>query len=224
MIEVTHMIIANNICKSYNGVPVLKNVDLCVQKGEFVSIMGESGSGKSTLLGILGGNIEPTEGKVYVDGICITDANDRSLSKLRRTKLGFVFQSLNLIPTLNAEDNILLPIYLEKGNIKEKKEKLKELANTIGISHLMKAFPEKMSGGEAQRVAIARALLHDPSVLMLDEPTGSLDSKNAIALLELLSYLNKELGLTVIQVTHSSRAAAFGSRTVSICDGNVKTL
>ncbi len=215
------MIIAENIYKSYNGNAVLHGIDLKVNRGEFLSIMGESGSGKSTFLGILGGNLRPDSGSVTIDGESITSADDKTLSRLRRTKLGFVFQSLNLIPTLNAEDNILLPIYLDKGDISAKKDKLTELAKLLRISHLMRSFPEKMSGGEAQRVAIARAVLHDPSVLMLDEPTGSLDSKNAESLLTLLRELNQNMGLTVIQVTHSARAAAFGTRTVGIADGKL---
>ena len=218
------MIIAKNICKSYGEARILKNIDLTVRDGEFLSVMGESGSGKSTLLGILGGNIPASSGEVTIDRESITGADDKTLSRLRRTKLGFVFQNLNLVPTLNAYDNIMLPIYLNRESVREKRARLEELSSIIGISHLMKAFPEKMSGGEAQRVAIARAILHDPSVLMLDEPTGSLDSKNSEALLDLLKRLNSELGLTVIQVTHSARAASYGNRTLTICDGRLETL
>ena len=218
------MIIAENITKSYGNTTVLHGIDLKVNKGDFLSIMGESGSGKSTLLAILAGNLRPDTGKVTIDGESVTDADDKTLSRLRRTKLGFVFQSLNLIPTLNAEDNILLPIYLNGGYVRESRKKLTELADLIGISDILKSFPEKMSGGQAQRVAIARAMLHDPSVLMLDEPTGSLDSKNSEQILSLLSELNKKYGVTVIQVTHSARAAAYGNRTVGIADGKISTL
>jgi len=218
------MIIAENITKSYGDTPVLHGIDLCVEQGEFLSIMGESGSGKSTLLGILAGNIRPDSGSVTIDGESITDANDKTLSRLRRTKLGFVFQSLNLIPTLNAEDNILLPIYLHGGNLKESRKKLTELSKLIGIGALLSTFPEKMSGGQAQRVAIARAMLHDPSVLMLDEPTGSLDSKNSDQILTLLKDINQKYGVTVIQVTHSAKASAYGTRTVGISDGILQTL
>ena len=213
------MIVAKNICKSYNGRLVLNDVSLTVNDGEFVSIMGESGSGKSTLLGILGGNIKPCSGVVELDGVKIDHADTKALAKLRRTKLGFVYQSLNLIPTLNAYDNIMLPIYLGRADVSQKKKQLEEIASAVGITHVLRAFPEKMSGGEAQRVAIARALLHDPSVLLLDEPTGMLDSKNSVAFLELLSSLNRERGITIVQVTHSKRAAAYGTRIISICDG-----
>lgn len=215
------IIVAKDIRKSYRSLPVLRGIDLSVRRGEFLSIMGESGSGKSTLLSILGGNIKPDGGEVTLDGISVTKAGDRELSRLRRTKLGFVFQSLNLIPTLNAKDNILLPIYLDHASVKNAGQKLDALADTLGIAHLLSSFPEDMSGGEAQRVAIARAMIHDPSVLMLDEPTGSLDSKNACALLELLSKLSRDSSLTVIQVTHSKRAARYGNRTVGICDGEL---
>ncbi len=218
------MITAENITKSYNGTTVIHGIDLTVNKGDFLSIMGESGSGKSTLLGILGGNIKPDSGSVTLDGESITDADDKTISRLRRTKLGFVFQSLNLIPTLNAEDNILLPIYLNGGDLKENRKKLSELSKLIGIDKILSSFPEKMSGGQAQRVAIARAMLHEPSVLMLDEPTGSLDSKNSDQILVLLNDLNQKYGVTVIQVTHSEKAAAYGTRTVGISDGKLLTL
>ena len=218
------MIIAENIIKSYCGTPVLHGIDLKVNTGDFLSIMGESGSGKSTLLGILAGNLRPDSGRVTLDGESITDADDKTLSRLRRTKLGFVFQTLNLIPTLNAEDNILLPIYLNGGDLKKSRKQLGELTNLMGINGLLSSFPEKMSGGQAQRVAIARAMLHEPSVLMLDEPTGSLDSKNSEQILDLLKDINEKYGITVIQVTHSARAAAYGNRTVGIADGRLQTL
>lgn len=220
----SEILIAKNIYKSYGNTPVLKNINLSVKRGEFLSIMGESGSGKSTLLSILGGNIKPDAGEVFIDGVCISSASDKELSALRRTSLGFVFQSLNLIPTLNITDNIMLPIYLHRANVSEARERLCELCEKLGISHLLSAFPEDISGGEAQRAAIARAMLHSPSVLMLDEPTGSLDSKNACSLLELLAKLNAENALTVIQVTHSNRAASYGNRTVGICDGELLSL
>lgn len=215
---------AEKIYKSYGNTPILKGIDLSVSKGEFLSIMGESGSGKSTLLSILAGNLRPDGGSVTLDGVCISTASDRELSELRRTSLGFVFQSLNLIPTLTLLDNILLPIYLQRGNVNEARERLSPLAKTLSIESLLSSFPEDVSGGQAQRAAIARAMLHSPSVLMLDEPTGSLDSKNACALLELLALLQRENSLTVIQVTHSRRAASYGDRTVGICDGELYTV
>lgn len=215
---------AKGIKKSYNGREILSGVDLSVKRGEFLSIMGESGSGKTTFLSILGGNLKPDSGEVTLDGVSVSSATDSELALLRRTKLGFVFQSLNLIPTLNAADNILLPIYLHRADICEAREKMLSLAQTLKISHLLSSFPEDMSGGEAQRVAIARAMIHDPLVLMLDEPTGNLDSANAHTLLEMLTDLNSTHSLTVLQVTHSTRAASYGSRTLGMCDGRLYDL
>lgn len=218
------MLIAKNVKKSYENREVLKGVDLVVADGEFVSIMGESGSGKSTLLSILSGNIAPDEGSVSFDGFEISSADERSIAKFRRGDLGFVYQSLNLISTLSAEDNILLPLYLSKADIVEGRERMKKLADRIGISHLLASMPENMSGGERQRVAIARALIHNPKIIMLDEPTGSLDSKSTKEVLELLSDLHKEMGISIIQVTHSMDAAQYADRIIYVKDGEVSSL
>ena len=215
------MIRAEKIYKSYGDNEILHGVDLTVEDGEFLSIMGESGSGKSTLLGILSGNIQPSEGSVLIDGIDICGLGERELAKMRRTKLGFVYQTLNLISTLNGEENILLPLYLDKANIKNGRARMAELAEIMGISHVLRSFPEQMSGGERQRVAIARALIHDPSVIMLDEPTGSLDSGSTENVLQLLKKINKEMGITIIQVTHSADAANYGDRTVILSYGRM---
>ncbi len=214
------MIYAEGIRKSFEGKEILRGVDVSVEQGEFLSIMGKSGSGKSTLLGVLSGNLKADAGKVLFDGEDICSMNDKKLSKLRRTKLGFVYQTLNLIPTLNAEDNIMLPLFLDK-TASSTKISLNELCEYLEISHLMKKFPSDMSGGERQRVAIARSLIHDPSVIMLDEPTGSLDSKNGEKVMELLKKINSEKGVTVIQVTHSPDGASYGNRTVILSDGEV---
>ena len=146
---------------------------------------------------------------------------ERELAALRRTSLGFVYQSLNLIPTLNARDNILLPLLLDRKDLSRGKEKMQELADYLRIGHLLTAFPNTMSGGERQRVAIARAMVHDPLVLMLDEPTGSLDSRSTREVMELLRELNQSRGVTVVQVTHSADAAAYGTRTVTLHDGRL---
>ena len=215
------MIKAIGIRKSYGEAQILRGIDLTVEKGEFVSIMGKSGSGKSTLLNILAGNLQPDAGSVLLDGEDIAKAKEKRMAKLRRTKLGFVYQSLNLIGTLDGKDNILLPLYLNKDDIRVAKPHLEELARYLGIEHLLSRFPDQMSGGERQRVAIARSMLHEPLVLMLDEPTGSLDNRSTLEVMELLCRINKERNVTVVQVTHSEEAAAFGSRIVRLSDGEV---
>ncbi len=216
------MLQAISLYKSYERRSVLTDVSLAVEDGEFVSIMGESGSGKSTLLNILAGNLRPDSGQVMLDGTLLSQADDNTLSALRRTRLGFVYQSLNLIPTLNGADNILLPLYLHRKNAKESRDELNELAEFLHISHLLTAMPATMSGGERQRVAIARAMLHHPTVLFLDEPTGSLDSQSANHVMELLKRLNQEKGVTVLQVTHSAIGAGYGNRIIRIRDGRVE--
>ena len=200
---------------------MLKGVSLTINDGEFVSIMGESGSGKSTLLSILAGNTRADGGSVILDGEDISAFSEKELARLRREKLGFVYQSLNLIPTLSAEDNILLPAYLAKKPKEYAKSRLVYLAEQLEITPLLKKLPDHMSGGERQRVAIARALINEPEIIMLDEPTGSLDSRTTGEVLALLSFINKEYGITVIQVTHSLEAAKTGTRIIRISDGQV---
>ena len=217
------MLTAKNVKKSYNKREILRGVDLEIKDGEFVSIMGESGSGKSTLLSILAGNATPDEGEVTFDGFSVSTAAESELAKWRRTDLGFVYQSLNLISTLNAEDNILLPLYLAKEDVRAGREYMRILAERMGISHLLSAMPDSMSGGERQRVAIARALIHRPKLLLLDEPTGSLDSKSTTEVLELISDLHREMGIAVVQVTHSYDAAKYADRIILIKDGEVVT-
>ena len=217
------MLIAKNVKKSYNNREILKGVDLEIGDGEFVSIMGESGSGKSTLLSILAGNLRPDEGEVSFDGFVVSTASERELAKWRRGDLGFVYQSLNLVSTLSAEDNILLPLYLAHEDIKAGREYMLALAERMNIRHLLSSMPGSMSGGERQRVAIARALIHHPKILLLDEPTGSLDSSSTLEVLRLISELNKELGVAVVQVTHSYDAAKYADRIIHVKDGEVVT-
>lgn len=215
------MLIAQDIVKKYKSQQVLRSVSLTINDGEFVSIMGESGSGKSTLLSILSGNMKADSGSVFLDGEDISEFTEKELALLRREKLGFVYQSLNLIPTLSAEDNILLPAYLAKKSKEYAKNRLVYLAEQLEITPLLKKLPDDMSGGERQRVAIARALINEPKIIMLDEPTGSLDSRTTSEVLALLSFINKEYGITVIQVTHSLEAAKTGTRIIRISDGQV---
>lgn len=215
------MLIATSLYKTYEKQAILKGVDLAVRDGEFLSIMGESGSGKSTLLNILAGNMRPDSGSVRLNDLEISSMKEKELARLRRREMGFVYQSLNLIPTLCGADNILLPVYLDRQDVKVGKEKMAALARALRIEHLLGDLPQTMSGGEKQRVAIARAMIHDPSVLLLDEPTGSLDSRSTDEVMELLRMLNREHGVTVIQVTHSAHAASFGDRSVYLCDGGL---
>ncbi len=217
------MLIARNVKKSYNNREILKGIDMEIKDGEFVSIMGESGSGKSTLLSILSGNSRPDEGEVSFDGFVISKATEKELAKWRRTDLGFVYQSLNLISTLSAEDNILLPLYLAREDVRAGREYMLTLAKRMNIAHLLSSMPDSMSGGERQRVAIARALIHHPKILLLDEPTGSLDSKSTTEVLKLISELHKEMGVAIIQVTHSLDAAEYADRIIHIKDGEVET-
>ena len=217
------MLKVENVIKSYNNREILKGIDLVVNDGEFVSVMGESGSGKSTLLSILSGNLRPDSGTVTFDGFEISSASEREMAKFRQGELGFVYQSLNLIPTLSAEDNILLPLYLAKADIREGRDYMLDLAKRIGITHLLDRMPDSLSGGERQRVAIARALIHRPKIIMMDEPTGSLDSKSTKEVLELISEINKGMGVSIIQVTHSQQAAEYADRIIRIIDGEVVT-
>jgi len=215
------MLVATSLRKQYENRDVLHEVSLEIADGEFLSIMGKSGSGKSTLLNILAGNVKPDSGSVCLDGKEITAMNEKALAKWRRTELGFVYQALNLIPTLNAVDNMLLPLYLDRKADHDAKKRMEELCDALQISHLFCAFPDQMSGGERQRVAIARAMLHEPRVLMLDEPTGSLDSQSTMQVMELLCRLHREKGVSIIQVTHSREAAEYGTRILELADGQV---
>ncbi len=210
-----------NVTKYFGENRVLDNVSLDIEKGSFVSIIGASGSGKSTLLTIMGGIDKPTEGSVVLDGQEISSMTEKQLAVLRRTKLGFVFQFFNLAPYLTAEENILLPILLS-GKVKdEHKEKAKELMEYLGISSLKDKLPSKMSGGEQQRVAIARGLIFNPEVILLDEPTGNLDSKNSQEIMNLLKRINEEFNTTIVQVTHSSVNAYYGNVIITIKDGKI---
>ena len=215
------MLIAEGIEKSYRSQKVLQGVDLSVAKGEFVSIMGESGSGKSTLLSILAGNMKPDAGRVLLEGEPIDAHNESALARLRRESIGFVYQTFNLLPTLSAKDNILLPWYLAGRPAAEGRERLRMLSEALEVDKVLSKMPEDMSGGERQRVAIARALINSPKILMLDEPTGSLDSRTTGEVLSLLCDIRRAQEISILQVTHSAEAARVGDRVIRICDGRV---
>ncbi len=210
-----------NVTKYFGENRVLNDVSLEIERGSFVSIIGASGSGKSTLLTILGGIDKPTEGKVLLDGAEISTMSEKELAILRRTKLGFVFQFFNLAPYLTAEENVLLPIMLS-GKVKdEDRQRANELMEYLGISELKNKLPGKMSGGEQQRIAIARGLIINPEVILLDEPTGNLDSKNSEEIMNLLKRINKEFNTTIVQVTHSDINARYGNVIITIKDGKI---
>lgn len=200
---------------------VLKGVSLRVLQGEFVSIMGQSGSGKSTLLYILGGLDTPTGGSVHINGTNISEWDDEKMSKIRRQKIGFVFQFYNLIPNLNVEENIMLPLLLDGKKLKEHKMQLNHILNIVGLSDRRKHTPRELSGGQQQRVAIARALITSPEILFADEPTGNLDSQTGAEIMSLLQEINQQNRQTIIMVTHSIEAAKCSSRVIMMKDGTI---
>jgi putative ABC transport system ATP-binding protein len=195
--------------------------DLEVRQGEFVAVMGPSGSGKSTLLHLLGGIDRPDSGEIWIGGECLTDMNETQLTLFRRDQIGFVFQFFNLIQTLTVEENISLPLLIAGCWNREAIKTVEALLEIIGLSNRRSHKPGQLSGGERQRVAIARAFVTDPKLILLDEPTGNLDSKTGSVLLGLLAKTQKELGKTVVMVTHSPVAAAYSERTVFLKDGMI---
>lgn len=198
---------------------VLKDISLQVMQGEFVSIMGPSGSGKSTLLYILGGLDAPTSGHVLLNGTDISRFGDEKMSCIRRQKIGFVFQFYNLIPNLNVEENIILPLLLDGKKVGGYKKQLEQILEVVGLSDRRKHTPRELSGGQQQRVAIARALIGNPEILFADEPTGNLDSKTGAEIMDLLREINRTSGQTIIMVTHSPEAAKSSSRMINVQDG-----
>ncbi|MBK3493942.1 ABC transporter ATP-binding protein [Viridibacillus sp. YIM B01967] len=203
-------------------VVVLAEINLNIERGEFVSIMGPSGSGKSTLLYLMGGLDKPSSGNIKIKGKEISVMKDKEESSIRRKDIGFVFQFYNLIPNLNVEDNIMLPILLDGKKQKNYRKKLDEVIEIVGLSDRRKHTPRELSGGQQQRVAIARALINDPEIILADEPIGNLDSKAGDDIMELFRKINKEKGHTIIQVTHSKEAATYGNRTVFLKDGKLQ--
>lgn len=201
---------------------VLKDVSIKVLKGEFVSIMGQSGSGKSTLLYILGGLDTPTRGTVSMNGIDISKFNDEKMSKIRRRKIGFVFQFYNLIPNLNVEENIMLPLLLNGKKTRDYRKQLNEILEVVGLTDRRKHTPRELSGGQQQRVAIARALIGSPEILFADEPTGNLDSATGAEIMDLLRAINQNSGQTILMVTHSPEAAKSSNRVITVKDGMIE--
>ena len=213
--------ITKTIDTGTHRVEILRGVDLELPAGQFVAIMGASGSGKSTLLGLLAGLDTPTAGKVIIDGVDITGLNEDALALVRGRKIGFVFQSYQLIPTLTAEENVLLPYELSGGDVGEGMTRARELLANVGLADRMDHYPVQLSGGEQQRVALARAFMCKPPILMADEPTGNLDSVNGSHVLDLLITLNQREGTTLVLVTHDRALASRADRIVTLSDGQV---
>lgn len=214
-------IIVSDISKSFGDREILHGLSFTVKSGDFLSITGESGSGKSTLLSIMGGVLRPDNGRVEVGGTDIASLSEKALAKMRRTRLGFVYQFFNLIPTMTVRENIFLPLVLDGKKTSDYREKFDKLVSFTHLDKVLDSYPDSLSGGEQQRAAILRALIHDPEVILLDEPTGNLDSENADAVMRLLADLNETYGVTVVQVTHSEHGAAYGNRVITIKDGAI---
>ncbi|MBK1809691.1 ABC transporter ATP-binding protein [Clostridium sp. YIM B02505] len=212
-----------NLTKKYgkgnNEIAALDCVNFSVNKGEFLAIVGPSGSGKSTLLHLLGGVDNPTSGKVYIDGIDIYGLKEEELSILRRRKVGFVFQFYNLIPVLTAEENITMPVLLD--NRKPDKKYIEEILEILGVKDRKNHLPSELSGGQQQRVSIGRALANKPSIILADEPTGNLDTKNSKEIMELLRYSVKKYNQTLILITHDLNIAKMADRVLTIVDGKI---
>lgn len=219
------LIEVKNLSKVYGSgeaeVKALKNINLNIEQGEFVAIVGPSGSGKSTLLHLLGGVDKPSSGEVIIKGESIYKLKEKELSILRRRKLGFVFQFFNLIPVLTAEENIEMPVLLDNGKID--KNYMNELLKLLGLEERRNHHPSELSGGQQQRVSIGRALANKPSIILADEPTGNLDSKNSKEVLELLKYCAKKYNQTLILITHDINIAKSADRVITIEDGQITT-
>jgi len=224
----SHLIELKSVEKTYEmdevGLQVLKDINMNVDKGECIAIMGPSGSGKSTMLHMIGCLDRPTKGEVIIDGKDVSRLSDSELAKIRREKIGFVFQSFHLIPSMSALDNVLLPMSFKKtfvGN--EEKKRAEKLLDLVGLKKRKDHRPAQLSGGERQRVAIARALANEPEILLADEPTGNLDSKSGKEIIDLLVNLNKE-GTTLVLITHDQNIAKYAEKIVRIKDGKIEKI
>jgi putative ABC transport system ATP-binding protein len=204
-------------------IKALNGVTLNVEKGEFLSVVGPSGSGKSTLLNIIGCIDTPTSGEVFLEGDDVSKLNDRELTKIRLHKIGFIFQQFYLIPTLNAMENVELPMKEAKLQREERRKRVKQLLENVGLGERERHYPNQLSGGEQQRVAIARSLANSPSVILADEPTGEIDSETSEKIVTLLKKLNSEEKVTIIVVTHNLKVAGYADRSITLEDGKVVT-
>ena len=216
---------AINLEKTYHigkiDVPALRGVSFAVAKGEFVSVVGPSGSGKSTLFYLLGGLTRADSGQVMIDGVNFTALSDSARTRMRKSKIGFVFQKFNLLPTLDARSNIDVAIDIAGKNGARDKAFFDRIIELLGLTNRLHHRPAELSGGEQQRVALARALINRPAIVLADEPTGNLDSKNSEIVLKMLRHSNQELGQTVLMITHNPEAAAYGDRVIHMRDGEI---
>lgn len=201
-------------------VKALRGVDLAVQEGEFIAIMGPSGSGKSTLLHLLGGLDIPSKGKVIIGGRSLQDLKDAQLAKIRRREIGFIFQFFNLLPTLTAAENVNLPLLLENRRVKENDDLVMELLTLVGLNDRAHHLPHQLSGGEQQRVAVARALINHPRIILADEPTGNLDSTAAENILQLIQTISEGQNQTILMVTHDRKTASYADKILELRDGS----
>ena len=221
---VMNLLELNNVSHVYGDVVKSKGLDnlsLTTQEGEFVAIMGPSGSGKSTLLNIISGILPASSGSVFVAGRNIANLNDEEAALFRRNTLGFVFQDFNLVETLTVRENIMLPLMFKNGEVKSMHEKSEKVAESLGISHILNKRTQEISGGQAQRTAIARAIVHQPELLLADEPTGNLDSVNSEEVMKIFENLNRNYGMSIFLVTHDVETATYSQRVVFIKDGKI---
>jgi len=202
-------------------IPALRGISFSVEKGEFVSVVGPSGSGKSTLFYLLGGLTRPDSGQVIIDGVDFGSLSDAQRTQMRKRKIGFVFQKFNLLPTLSARSNIDIALDIAGTNGTRDGEHLNQIVNLLGLEKRLDHRPAELSGGEQQRVALARALINKPAIVLADEPTGNLDSKNSEVVLSMLRHSNRELGQTVLMITHNPEAAEYGDRVIHMRDGEI---
>ena len=219
------MIELKNICKDYlvgeNVIHAVQGIDLKVEVGEFISVAGPSGSGKSTLLNIMGGLDHPTKGEAYIDGTLMSGMSNRELTKIRLQRIGFIFQSFNLIPVFNVFENVEYPLVLRRIPSKERKERVEDILVGVGLSNRLTHYPQMLSGGQHQRVSIARALVGRPEIILADEPTANLDSKTGYEIIELMHELNIKDKVTFIFATHDPKVMERAKRVIQLVDGRI---
>jgi putative ABC transport system ATP-binding protein len=220
-----NVLVVKDVWKIYNlgevKVEAARGVNFTIKDGEFVAIMGPSGSGKSTIMHLIGCLDQPTRGSIYLGGEDVSKYSSNELAEVRGKRIGFIFQSFNLITSLDAMENVTLPLMFDGSGVKNREEKAREYLTLVGLSHRLKNLPGQMSGGERQRVAVARALINNPNIILADEPTGALDSKTGKEIMDLLADLNKKQKKTIIIVTHDDTVAKYAQRVIRFKDGQV---